>query len=221
MEVLSKIKEFNQEIIDLNLKIKEANQRRISWSRSNSKEVKKIYPKFGKLYSFKVDKSSYNWWAADLKEGELLYFKPVLTAFRPHLDFSSTYGSELPTVKGKVLDRDLNVLDKQHELNIDVLEEVTRDDTMYNPITRVYVMLDENTGYYKIGRSIKPRVRERTLQSEKPTIKMLFHHEATHKDEKDLHEKFSEKRIRGEWFDLSGSDLVFINNYFKKKQDAE
>jgi hypothetical protein len=220
MEVLSKIKEFNQEIIDLNQEIKEVNQRRISWSRSNSKEVKKLYPKMGKLYRLKADREM-SWWHNDIKVGDLCYFKPTLTAFRPKLDFSNTSGREIPTVKGKLLDESLNLLDIQYQINIDMLEEVYQDDTVSNPITRVYVMLDDNTGYYKIGRSIKPRVREKTLQSEKPTIKMLFHHEATHKDEKDLHEKFSEKRIRGEWFDLSGSDLVFINNYFKKKQDAE
>lgn len=222
MEVLSKISEFNQEIMDLNLQIKEVNQRRIGWSRDNAKEVKKLYPEIGKLYSFRAGSDSNIWFCNKaVKEGDLLYFKPTLTAFRPKLDFSSTYGGELPTVKGKVLDKNLNTIRDEHQLKINVLEEVAKNDSISNPITRVYVMLDENTGYYKIGRSIKPKVRERTLQSEKPTIKMLFHHEATHKDEKDLHKKFSEKRIRGEWFDLSGSDLVFIKNYFNKKQNGE
>ena len=38
---------------------------------------------------------------------------------------------------------------------------------------RTYLMLDESTGYYKIGKAIDPSYRERTLQSEKPSIKLL------------------------------------------------
>lgn len=34
-------------------------------------------------------------------------------------------------------------------------------------------MKDCNTGFYKIGKSINPKLRERTLQSEKPTIKII------------------------------------------------
>ena len=74
-------------------------------------------------------------------------------------------------------------------------------------------MIDKNTGYYKIGRSVNPSIREKTLQSEKPTIEMLFNHDAEVKDEKELHNMFSEKRIRGEWFDLNGSDLCKIKDY--------
>ena len=77
-------------------------------------------------------------------------------------------------------------------------------------------MFDKNTGYYKIGRSKNPKHREMTLQSEKPTIEMLFYFEAKNKDEKELHNLFSEKRIRGEWFDLSGTDINTIQNYFKQ-----
>lgn len=34
-------------------------------------------------------------------------------------------------------------------------------------------MKDENTGFTKIGKSIHPKKRERTLQSEKPTISLF------------------------------------------------
>jgi hypothetical protein len=34
------------------------------------------------------------------------------------------------------------------------------------------------------------------------------------KDEKIIHDMFVQKRIRGEWFDLSGSDVAKIFNYF-------
>ena len=84
--------------------------------------------------------------------------------------------------------------------------------------TQVYVMIDKNTGYYKIGRSKNPKYREITLQSEKPTIEMIHTFEAKNEDEKNLHLLFQNKRIRGEWFDLSGSDLYTIDNYFKQNK---
>ena len=43
---------------------------------------------------------------------------------------------------------------------------------------------------------------------------MLFNYDARVKDEKILHGMFKEKRIRGEWFDLNGSDLIKIREYF-------
>lgn len=38
---------------------------------------------------------------------------------------------------------------------------------------QTYLMKDENTGYVKIGVSINPQLRERTLQSQKPTISLF------------------------------------------------
>jgi hypothetical protein len=82
-------------------------------------------------------------------------------------------------------------------------------------------MIDKNTGYYKIGRSKNPKIRETTLQSEKPTIEMIFSVESKMSDEKVLHDLFKNKRIRGEWFDLSGSDINTIREYFKKSHTNE
>lgn len=82
--------------------------------------------------------------------------------------------------------------------------------------TKLYVMLDRNTGLYKIGRSKNPIGRERTLQSEKPVIDMVFNFAATNKDEKKLHDLFIEKRVRGEWFSLSNEDIEFIKMYLIK-----
>lgn len=85
-----------------------------------------------------------------------------------------------------------------------------RGSTGFGNKTKVYIMIDKNTGYYKIGRSIKPKKRESTLQSEKPTIEMLFYFEATKDLELNLHKHFSSKRVRGEWFNLTNEDLDYI-----------
>lgn len=75
-----------------------------------------------------------------------------------------------------------------------------------------YLMTDSNTGYTKIGRSINPKFRESTLQSEKPTISLIA---TCFKDYEDaLHKKYEHKRGRGEWFKLSDKDISdIVNDY--------
>ncbi len=73
---------------------------------------------------------------------------------------------------------------------------------------KTYLMTDSNTGYTKIGRSVNPRIREKTLQSEKPTITLF---KVCDKDiELSLHDRYAAKRIRGEWFNLSEADITNI-----------
>ena len=79
----------------------------------------------------------------------------------------------------------------------------------------LYLMKDFNTGYYKIGISNSPEYREKTLQSEKPTIEMISNkkyisRKIAHSFEQALHKTFSNKRVRGEWFDLNQRDVKEI-----------
>lgn len=70
---------------------------------------------------------------------------------------------------------------------------------------KCYIMIDASTNYVKIGKSQNPGHRERTLQAEKPTIKMI--HVFEDDIEKELHSKFNDRRLRGEWFDLSENEV--------------
>lgn len=79
----------------------------------------------------------------------------------------------------------------------------------------VYLMHDTSNGYYKIGISNNPEYRERTLQSEKPTIEMIASkkfpiRKIADSIEKALHDTYSEKRLRGEWFELDAKDIEHI-----------
>lgn len=75
----------------------------------------------------------------------------------------------------------------------------------------VYLMKDKSTGYYKIGRSTNPKYRERTLQSEKPTIELVFSTAETKKiNERLLHKKYNDQHIRGEWFNLSPAQVRYV-----------
>lgn len=76
--------------------------------------------------------------------------------------------------------------------------------------SKTYLMVDGRTKYVKIGKSLKPKVRERTLQSEVPLIRLFA---ICERDvEVDLHEEYASKRLRGEWFRLSKSDIDKICN---------
>jgi hypothetical protein len=84
----------------------------------------------------------------------------------------------------------------------------------------IYLMEDLRNKTFKIGKSKTPGKRERTLQSEVPQIVMRFSIPAEEAREKELHERFDAKRIRGEWFELSQDDLVWLVSFLKSDGDA-
>ena len=79
-------------------------------------------------------------------------------------------------------------------------------------------MYDKNNGYFKIGNSVNPKYREKTLQSEKPSI--VLYATCDSNIEHRLHMEFKDKRIRGEWFYLNTNDLLTIKNIFDKEPNC-
>jgi len=78
-----------------------------------------------------------------------------------------------------------------------------------------YLMIDNKTGHHKIGISSSPNYREKTLQSEQPTIEKIisrkFQNRKLARDlELELHNKYDYKRTRGEWFDLNPMEIKEI-----------
>jgi len=76
----------------------------------------------------------------------------------------------------------------------------------------VYLMKDLANNYYKIGISNRPEYREKTLQSEKPTIEMICRKKFPSRKiaravESALHKAYSEQHVRGEWFNLKKEDV--------------
>jgi len=76
----------------------------------------------------------------------------------------------------------------------------------------VYLMVDTANGFHKIGISNHPEYREGTLQSEKPTIELVCAKQYPSRViasaiESALHTAFGEKRLRGEWFNLSEKEV--------------
>ena len=77
---------------------------------------------------------------------------------------------------------------------------------------QTYIIKDNTNNTYKIGKSINPLKREKTLQSEKPNLKLIKIFE--NNIEKELHNLYKDCRLRGEWFKLNKVQLEYIcKNY--------
>ena len=230
MNALDKINQYKDEIELILKKAEEKKNELIEWCQKNKSDIKKHFPKKGKIYqitnpiafAWEKNENTFYYCNTYFSNQEKFYFKVTNSMFIPSRDFDLHHGIKMPTVKGIILNSDLDkpcFYHSEQQIEIVYLKEID-DDVLSDKPTIVYVMIDKNTGYYKIGKSKNPQFREKTLQSQKPTIEMLFTHEGRCSDEKALHKMFKEKRIRGEWFDLSGSDLTIIHSYFNNKKDV-
>ena len=77
---------------------------------------------------------------------------------------------------------------------------------------KTYLIKDNNTGYYKIGKSVDPKTREKTLQAEKPTYTTV---KVWNKNiETELHRKYKKYRKRGEWFELNKIQVKYICTHY-------
>ena len=76
----------------------------------------------------------------------------------------------------------------------------------------VYLMQSGLHSYTKIGFSVAPIVRERTLQAEDPELVKIFECEAYQLFERWLHRRKAEKRIRGEWFALTAEEIQWVRS---------
>jgi len=79
--------------------------------------------------------------------------------------------------------------------------------------TKCYIIKDDSNNTYKIGASIEPLKREKTLQSQKPNLKLIKIFE--NNIEKELHELYKHCRLRGEWFKLNNIQLEYICKNYK------
>jgi hypothetical protein len=81
-------------------------------------------------------------------------------------------------------------------------------------LASVYLMKNMANGYYKIGQSRSPFVRERTLQAQEPDVRLLASVETRSAFERKLHQRYAHQRVRGEWFALEYGDLSNLASSF-------
>lgn len=139
--------------------------------------------------------------------------------YRNIIDFFNYYEINLKDGYKKNIDK-YNKKKTEYKNQEELKKQTRRSVYNYKPyikdIQKTYILKDKNTGYYKIGKSVNPINREKTLQSEKPTYKLI----KIFKDdiESELHRKYKKHRIRGEWFNLNKVQLKYIcTNYEEKK----
>ncbi len=120
------------------------------------------------------------------------------------------------------LDREAQ-LDAKRQLDVEAARKETGDLERLrksNFDTFIYLMEDLRNGHFKIGRSRSPGKRERTLQSEVPQIVLRLSIPADEKHERELHDRFANKRLRGEWFSLAPDDLQGLVSFLRGNGDA-
>ena len=113
------------------------------------------------------------------------------------------------------------ILEENDKLN-NLSEESLK--SLMKPVKRnlgfIYVIKCNRTNLYKIGRTINISARFKQLKTANPDISLIAHYEVRDTSiEDDLHFKFHHKRIDGEWFELSETELNLINEHVKKFND--
>jgi len=84
-----------------------------------------------------------------------------------------------------------------------------------------FVYLIKSGIYYKIGISRDPKQRIKNLQTSTPLkVKKIIVKEVENylRIEEDLHEKFKEKRVRREWFNLNKEDVSTIKSILTSQE---
>lgn len=77
----------------------------------------------------------------------------------------------------------------------------------------IYLIFDPFSRLTKIGKSINPQKRFLEIKTSNPNAELFFY--SSDYTEKLLHEKFKEKREKGEWFALDKYDIFQITKSFK------
>ena len=89
-----------------------------------------------------------------------------------------------------------------------------------NDKTWIYLMHDPRSGYYKVGQSVRPWQRLKTLLLQGTLLP--FAHEFVlveawfvHPDEeREIHRRLEHCHVRGEWFAADTDDLAMVRCYF-------
>jgi len=74
----------------------------------------------------------------------------------------------------------------------------------------IYVAICRHCNAYKIGTSNNLRTRVKQLKTANPYLTVLYVGRGSYLMEAHFHKLFSDKRIRGEWFNLSSEDIRIL-----------
>jgi Rha family phage regulatory protein len=86
-----------------------------------------------------------------------------------------------------------------------------------NKKSYIYILQDKTNNCFKIGRTTKIDERIKIIQAGYPNkLYLLYVFEGGSSIESHLHRKYSNKRLNGEWFNLSKNDINEIKNTYER-----
>lgn len=192
---------------------------RLKWLADNYSYVKKGQPIL-ELFWF-----AWNW-----KPNEETVF--IVTAKRDGYiyfnaqegDLGRTYADNILITHGCAVycvTDDIGYIEKMKQIDRELAERMNKPVVKVEKKCYLYIMRDDYNGAYKIGIANNPKKRERTLQSDKPSITLhkcveFKNRQEASNAEKYLHSVFESqgwKRSDGkksEWFKLGTNDLNWI-----------
>ena len=84
---------------------------------------------------------------------------------------------------------------------------------------KTYLMFDDGSGLYKIGKAFDIEKRLKYIKGMCPMIMLVCVCERN--VESQLHKAYKAKRKTGEWLKLDNSDVKYIKDKFKERNDYE
>jgi len=90
--------------------------------------------------------------------------------------------------------------------------QYTKSEIIKEKLGYIYVYRDSDL--YKIGKTLNIKDRNKKYTTENPRAIMIHSYMIKNYDreERRLHEKFKDKRIRWEWFELNEEDILYIKS---------
>ena len=107
-----------------------------------------------------------------------------------------------------------SIKQKYDEMTTSFINSLIQTNTLVSG-QKTYLMYDDITQKFKIGKSYDPYKREKTLCSDRCSIYLVAY--CDYDIESVLHSMYSEYRNRGEWFSLSKKQVRLIIKYFGMK----
>lgn len=120
----------------------------------------------------------------------------------------------------------LPLLKKLLEFEVNEIERA-KIQSRIDEYTYIYLIKDTQTNYTKIGRSdspymrLKNLIRQDTLMPNPNDFFLLCCWQDYPEKERELHREYESNRKRGEWFDLSESDIKKIIHYYQNRTGFE
>ena len=107
-----------------------------------------------------------------------------------------------------------SIKQKYDEMTTSFINSLIQTNTLVSG-QKTYLMYDDITQKFKIGKSYDPYKREKTLCSDRCSMYLVAY--CDYDIESVLHSMYSENRVKDEWFNLSTKQVSWIIEYFGMK----